>query len=345
MIFASIGVSYYLFKEKRDSLKELASKPATIESNKSIVKKNEEMLKELEKNIEKGLALDSILNEKNNTQQEIGKSVTTELSKPLPLPPIQKEIVDLEKVTDEKSIIYEESIDKKLPIKQMVFDPSKPKLAIIIDDVSYDYQMKRILEIGIPLTPSILPPTPRHPKSAKLAKMAKTYMIHLPLEATDFYSPEDKTLKVGDSIEVIDKRISEILSLYPDVKYINGHTGSKFTSDLESMRRLVNVLQKYNINYIDSRTSPYAKSDIVSRELGVFIPKRDVFIDNKRDHTYILNQLKEAVQKSKKNGFAIAIGHPHKETLDTIERNLHIFKDINVIYATDTHKHISQAID
>ena len=50
----------------------------------------------------------------------------------------------------------------------------KGKLAIIFDDVSFRGDVKRIKALGIPVTLSFLPPTERHPDSAKLAAKNRT---------------------------------------------------------------------------------------------------------------------------------------------------------------------------
>ncbi len=327
-------ILYYIYKERQSSLKELAQTRQSTDTP-SLSKKNEHLIQELEKSIQEGLAQNSVLDREKNGTDTAAKSTLSELSKPLPLPPKN---IDLEKITDEKSVVSEVKEEIKPAKPPVRFDTTKPKLVLIIDDVSYDYQMKSILNIDLAITPSILPPTKRHPNSDKIAKIANEYMVHLPLEAMDFNSPEDKTLKVGDSAETIEKRIREIKTMFPSVRYINGHTGSKFTSDLGSMEKLLTILKKYGIHYIDSRTTPYTKADEAAKELGLHISKRDVFIDNKRDEKYILNQLKEAIYKAKKNGFAIAIGHPHKETLETIKKHIDIFDDLEVMYATDIPK-------
>ena len=48
--------------------------------------------------------------------------------------------------------------------------------------------------------------------------------------------------------------------------------------------------------------------------------RRDVFLDNDRGATQVLDRLHEVEAIARKNGFAIAIGHPHDQTLDALER-------------------------
>ena len=77
---------------------------------------------------------------------------------------------------------------------------SKPKLAIIIDDVSIKSHVDAVKSLGIPLTMSFLPPSRARPNSAKLASHEKIYMVHLPMEARNFNAEEDLTLSDGGDI-------------------------------------------------------------------------------------------------------------------------------------------------
>ncbi len=100
-----------------------------------------------------------------------------------------------------------------------------------------------------------MPPTKMHPNSAKITKNLPFYMIHFPLEATSFRGEETDTLHIGDSYEKIETRVAQIRKWYPDAKYTNNHTGSKFTAHEESMDKLFKALVKYDFIFMDSRTT------------------------------------------------------------------------------------------
>ena len=50
--------------------------------------------------------------------------------------------------------------------------------------------------------------------------------------------------------------------------------------------------------------------------------RRDVFLDNIRDEAYINGQFDQLLQAARRKGHAIAIGHPHPETLAVLARRL-----------------------
>lgn len=220
-------------------------------------------------------------------------------------------------------------IREKREIKKIV---TKPKLAIIIDDVSVRSHVNAIKSLKIPLTMSFLPPSSTRPNSAKLASKEKFYMVHLPMEAQSFRAEEPFTLRVSDSEQIIQKRIIELKKLFPRVKYINNHTGSKFTSNEVAMNRLIYALKSQNINFIDSRTTANTKAPKVLKNYGLNYVARDVFLDHESDKAYIKTQIKKAIKIAKLHGTAIAIGHPHANTILALNESKNLFKDVELVY-------------
>jgi len=208
----------------------------------------------------------------------------------------------------------------------------KPKLAIIIDDVTTKSQVRKIKNIGYTVNMAFLPPTKGHRNSAKIANDLEYYMIHLPLQASSSKYEEDETLYITDDIETIDKKIVELKKLYPKAKFINNHTGSKFTSNKKAMDNLFVVLRKYDYTFVDSRTTAKSVASNVAKKYGVRMLSRNIFLDNNKNKKYIRNQLKKAVTSAKKYGSAIAIGHPFNITFNTLKESKDILADIELVY-------------
>jgi uncharacterized protein len=237
--------------------------------------------------------------------------------------PKQKEQPKVEK--EPTQIKQEPKVIDKKPI-------SKPRLAIIIDDVTHQSQVNKIVKLGYKTTISAMPPTPSHPDSAKIVQNLPFYMIHFPLEAQNFHKEEKNTLHTNDSYEKIEKRVAQIRKWYPKAKFTNNHTGSKFTENQEAMEKLFKALNKYNFTFVDSRTTGKSVAKKVALEYNMPYIVRNVFLDNEQDFDYIQNQLKKAVAIAKKNGFAIAICHPHPITLETLKKSKNLLDGIELIY-------------
>ena len=90
--------------------------------------------------------------------------------------------------------------------------------------------------------------------------------------------------------------------------------GSKLTEDKEKMLAVMEVLQEQGLFFLDSKTSAASRAEEAAAEIGIAYAHRHVFLDNNNDKQYILGQLKKTEQLARKNGYAIAIGHPKTQT-------------------------------
>lgn len=212
-----------------------------------------------------------------------------------------------------------------------VINSNKPRLAIIIDDVSVKSQVKAIKDLGFDLTMSFLPPSSARPNSAKLAAKEDFYMVHLPMEAQSFSAEEPDTLRISHSQQQVSSRVKEIKKMFPKVKYINNHTGSKYTSDERAMNRLILAMNSNNISFVDSRTTSKTQVPKVMKNFALKYVARDVFLDHHMDKPYIKGQIKQAIRIAKSEGVAIAIGHPHKNTIAALRESKSLFKDIDLV--------------
>jgi len=230
---------------------------------------------------------------------------------------------------------------KKSIIKKEI-ETDRPKLVIIIDDVGSRSQLKAIKSLPWKITPSIFPPTRRHPNTSKMASNLQHYMIHLPMEALNYKYEEDGTLRVQSSEAQINTKVKKLRQLFPNANYINNHTGSRFTSDLVSMERFFLIAKKYGFYFVDSRTTPKTVVPMVCKSFNEPYLARDIFLDNKADIYYIKNQLRKAVKIAKKHGYAIAIGHPHSITFKALASSGKILKSVDVVYIDEIYNRLNQ---
>ena len=258
--------------------------------------KFEEYTNELEKVIEDKLEREDFINKENEIIQKKVEEIKEEKAKELNAKKETKEQnknKEKEK-TDEKSIITNKdsfTYDKK----------SKPKIAIVIDDVSSQAQKDAILAMGYKITMAFFPPTSGHPDSARIAQNLPFYMIHFPMQASPkFKSPETHTLNITDSYETIENRVKQLRAWYPNAVYTNNHTGSVFTENEEAMDKLFRALKRYNFIFVDSRTSGKSVAKKYAQKYNMPYIVRNIFIDNEENYQYIQNQLKQAIEIAKK---------------------------------------------
>jgi len=303
---------------------------------------NDDAKGELKKSVslEKQKRLALLKKLENSSKVDVKESVNKRLKEVLKKENVKEDVKeDVKKKQAKAYISASHELDdaslvnpSKVSIRKIKRTTNKPKLAIIIDDVGTSSQVRAIKSLKLPLTMSFLPPSKYRPNTPKLAAKEKIYMVHLPMEAQNFSAEEPATLRVLDSQKIISARVKEIKKLFTAVRYINNHTGSKFTSNELAMNRLIFALNSNKISFIDSRTTAKTQAPKVLKNFGLNYVARDVFLDHHMDKAYILEQIKKAIKFAKNHGTAIAIGHPHKNTLQALYESKKLFKDVELVY-------------
>ena len=236
---------------------------------------------------------------------------------------------------------YEEKNIKKDSFEAVPFTPNasikgRAKLVIIIDDVATFEHASMIKSLGLKITPSIFPATKTHPDTPNIARTFEFYMIHLPMQAKHFDSPEIGTLTINESFESMHEKIKKIRKDFPRAKYTNNHTGSRFTSDFDAMDKAYRALIEQGFVFIDSKTIAQTAVARAAKKHNQPYISRDIFLDDDPSASAVRRELAAAVNLAKKRGYAIAIGHPKKNTIAVIkESKNNLLKDVDVVYLKD----------
>jgi len=197
-----------------------------------------------------------------------------------------------------------------------------PQLAIILDDLGSDSgAAEAIFAFHKPLTLSVLP---FHAHSAEIAEEAKSngyeVMLHLPMQAVGNETPEAQQLYSGMSESDLRRTVEEMLKSVPAASGVNNHEGSLATTDEKLMTELMLLLKQRGLFFIDSRTTVATVAFDSAEKAGVRRGFRNVpFLDDVQQAPAIEKQLELAIQGAKEKGWAIAIGHPHPETLQALK--------------------------
>ena len=236
---------------------------------------------------------------------------------------------------------YEEKNIKKDSFEAVPFTPNasikgRAKLVIIIDDVATFEHASMIKSLGLKITPSIFPATKTHPDTPNIARTFEFYMIHLPMQAKHFDSPEIGTLTINESFESMHEKIKKIRKDFPRAKYTNNHTGSRFTSDFDAMDKAYRALIEQGFVFVDSKTIAQTAVARAAKKHNQPYISRDIFLDDDPSASAVRRELVAAVNLAKKRGYAIAIGHPKKNTISVIkESKNNLLKDVDVVYLKD----------
>lgn len=197
------------------------------------------------------------------------------------------------------------------------------KIAIIIDDLGYKKNPGELIAaLPYPITMAIIPGSPYAHDVAKFANdYNKELILHVPMETVHARAWE-KGLTTDMTLVDLNASFIGMLEQYPSISGINNHGGSKFTADLEHMNWVMNILSQRNLYFLDSRTTSKSVGVYAASRAGVMHTSRDVFLDNVKSSEAISAEFTRLRRIARKTGQAVAIGHPHPETLKQLALQL-----------------------
>ena len=201
-----------------------------------------------------------------------------------------------------------------------------PRIAIIIDDLGYHLANgERALRLPGTVSFSFLPGGPATRRLAEQAhELGKEILLHLPLQAhQDEARAEPSEIHIDMGRARVGLAFEDALAAVPHVIGVNGHRGSLLTRHPGHMQWLMEeIRQRGDLFFIDSYTHHGSVALQIARENGVAAIKRDVFLDPDRAPETVAREFERMKQLARKRGHVVAIGHPHPETLDLLERQL-----------------------
>lgn len=194
----------------------------------------------------------------------------------------------------------------------------RPEIAIIIDDAGVDRVHTGVaIRLKGPLTISFLPYASDLAGQARAARANRhEVMLHVPMEPHGaFAEPEPYLLRVRMGAGEIQRRLARDLDALPGIVGINNHMGSLFTSDPQALAPVMEELVRRGLMFVDSRTSARSLAQDSAQAHGLPNAGRDVFLDHYEGQAEVRKRLIETERVARKQGYAIAIGHPRAATL------------------------------
>jgi polysaccharide deacetylase 2 family uncharacterized protein YibQ len=211
-----------------------------------------------------------------------------------------------------------------------------PTIAIIIDDMGHNrVEGERLIAIEQPLTLAFLPYR-RH--TTALAEKAhsrqKEIMLHAPMANTRLLELGAGGLEPDMNQGEIATTLRRALKSIPHVRGVNNHMGSLLTQQLQAMDWVMAELDHYPVYFVDSRTIASSIAGDVAAAYRIPTLTRDVFLDHEQTEEYVDRQFDLLIKRAKENGSAVGIGHPHKVTVDYLEKRLPELDEEGIAVAT-----------
>ena len=206
-------------------------------------------------------------------------------------------------------------------------DDQRPILSLVIDDLGYSFEHgKAAIELEGDHTYAVLPGAGYSEKLARHAhQLNKEVILHLPMQSIrSTAAHEPIALNEAMDENELSQNVHNLLAQIPFVRGVNNHMGSHLTEFDFFMRPVMESIRSYNPSFyfLDSRTSPRSVAYSQAREAGLSSISRDVFLDNDPSSAAIKLQFDIWLERARKQGSAIAIGHPYAHTLEVLQQNL-----------------------
>jgi hypothetical protein len=198
--------------------------------------------------------------------------------------------------------------------------PEGAYLAVVVDDLGRSVaDVHRLAALGVPLSYAVLPFESRTAEvAAELERLGAEVLLHLPMEGRDGADPGPGALRVGMDAAALAAATREALAAVPRAAGVNNHMGSVLSADASSMRVVLRELAGRGVFFLDSRTTADSVAYPAARELGLAAAERDVFLDPVLEPEAIRAQFHRLLDVARREGSAIAIGHPHPATLEVL---------------------------
>lgn len=198
------------------------------------------------------------------------------------------------------------------------------KLSIVIDDLGYlPHEDNAILKMPTAIAVAVLPNAPyAHLMATKAHKQGREVLIHLPMAPLSKQRLERDTLQPSMSNEDVQRILRNAVNNVPYAVGLNNHMGSAMTSSLPGMQKVMQALSGYRLYFLDSMTIGNSQATSAAVGTGVKVLKRNVFLDDTAEPEEIRRQFNRAIDLARRNGSAIAIGHPRPATIKVLQQML-----------------------
>lgn len=197
----------------------------------------------------------------------------------------------------------------------------RPRVVIVIDDMGVDRKRSgRIAALPGPLTLAWLPYARDLPAQAAAARRrGHELIVHVPMEPAGGEDPGPGALLTRLAPEELRRRLTANLAAFDGYVGINNHMGSRFTADRMGMAVVMAELSARGLLFLDSRTTAETQAPALAETYRLPVLSRDVFLDHVQTAKGVAAALAKLEEVARRDGVAIAIGHPYDVTAAALE--------------------------
>ncbi len=196
-------------------------------------------------------------------------------------------------------------------------------VSLVLDDTGQSLELAQEAAARLPpsVTFAVIPNLPASRASAEfLHARGFPVILHTPMEPLEGrrWRATGGMLLVGMDRAEVRRILLRDLGEVPWAEGANNHMGSRATQDRALMRAVMEVLSERGLYFLDSRTTPLTVAYDEARAAGVPAAFRSVFLDGEDESGAIMAQLDSLVDRSRREGVLVGIGHLRPRTVEAL---------------------------
>ncbi len=145
--------------------------------------------------------------------------------------------------------------------------------------------------------------------------------LSIPMEPVNYpqNDPGSLTLLTSHSQRESTNILKQSLGRMTGYVGILNHMGSRFTAASDSLRPILDEVNRRGLMFVDSRTTPYSRAATMARAIGLPVALNNGYIDSDLSSELIAEELKKLEQRAQTQGAAMGMARPYPVSISAIK--------------------------
>ncbi len=145
--------------------------------------------------------------------------------------------------------------------------------------------------------------------------------LSIPMEPVNYpqNDPGSLTLLTSHSQRESTNILKQSLGRMTGYVGVLNHMGSRFTAAADSMRPILDEINRRGLMFVDSRTTPYSRAAAMGRAIGMPIALNNGYIDSDLAPDLIAEELKKLEVRAQTQGAAMGMARPYPVSINAIK--------------------------
>jgi len=208
-----------------------------------------------------------------------------------------------------------------------------PRVVIIVDGLGEDIlSVRRLLELNLPLTYSVVPFQPFSSLVAeRVSLMKREVLAHLPTDGpAGGREVPARPLRASMSKAEIDATLDATLAELPQARGLLGRLPTTLAMDSKRMDWLLAAVQRHGLYLVEDRPPDAGDLCDAARTRKIECQRCEISLDDTDDEGTIRSRFASLIERARTEGLAIGIARPGAAVIAVLEAELPKLKDSGI---------------